>query len=1351
MRKWMRIVSFFLAVICFCVTPLGALAYGEDIVWFPGFTSSSTPRNYGGVHEPRINGEIIDTVTTDSYLGMCGEVFTMLPLPENMSRTFSIEDIGNKNITIYPVGDERADFSHMVPYTAVAEDGRYHRIYMMASSRTPMEWTEEEYQEWLDMAPLMLEYRDKYEAFSAELDNLYKAKAVEIGGYHPIYKRMLNCVLQRTLWDCVATNEMASFGVQLVPYTEETLRAYMKGEGPDPNGFYNDHLANDSNMRRIRSFTVDQWKEFLTTLGDYWYDFAENTRISDPVIVSYAIGPYQGVVDGDGHVTVTVPEDETLSDLGDPVIGVDGDLKVNLFGGDINDGKLMYGVTPWEPTAGILYDGVNVGGEDGMDCGVPLTKTWVVEIKRGEPTLQINSLQVRIGDRIYRGKIDHSEKKITLKLPNNTRLEELDFQISHTAETCEISQDYQTLTLKTGEKYRETYQLEITYGPSEECDLISYEIERNRAKINGTDVSITVPYGTDLDKAEPVIEISDGASIKEKPVRLAYDTPLSYVIAAESGVEKKYTVQIHETPAATGNQILSFSYGSVTADIDQDQGTIQMKVPAGTDIAHLRPTIGLSGFASVTPASGEAVDFTQPVEYTVTSQSGRSNTYRVTVTVDQTVQANPYKASMETLVSRIISRYRTQASTDWEWFDIGLYDHKQCGSGADLPAGFDLYQQVKELEVTKNTAMTEYARGILMLTALGVNASDLDLYGNGEPFTLITGGEVSNLVEGLYNYGGTYTINGPTFALLALDMGNYTVPDNAVWTREKLLEELLAGEFTMSYGLDMVGAVMYAIAPYQDDPVYGARVRARLEQGIELLCENLQPNYTFSSSMSGVNSETAGWIIAALCSMGIDCHTDPRFSDGNGKSVLTAYLDFADIQNGYFAHMEDSPKNPMATEQGCYVTQWYLEFLKKQEQNGAGTPCCAWYHRFDFGEPLSSEARIETFWLEGQEGVIDQEAGSILVTLPEGASLEGLTPRMELSKGAALLAPSLPVNFVKDIPQPFTVVAEDGQTKKVYSVTVTTDADVQGKGAELNLSTIVLKDQNQRTVEILDQEVQELADAVRIELTVAEGIDLTKLFLKAELSFGAVSDTDLTGSTLLDLSDWKNIIITSQDGEIRNTYQIRVQQERYAEITGFSLQVGDGVYPGTINGTNILVSGVPASADLTAAVPDITLAEGTTVCNPLPGIPQDFTSPVSYTVSGTGLKARTYTVTVVKEGGSSDPGPVPPAVSAKITAFTLLGEAGEINQETGRITVTLPEGTDVSHVRPQVETGSGCTVSPASGEVVDLRQPVTYIVTNGTETSHYTVVVVLEKKISQQLWEKLEENSNIVDHQVIRD
>ena len=54
--------------------------------------------------------------------------------------------------------------------------------------------------------------------------------------------------------------------------------------------------------------------------------------------------------------------------------------------------------------------------------------------------------------------------------------------------------------------------------------------------------------------------------------------------------------------------------------INQGRNTIQALVRPGADLSSVAPEVAVNDFSTVSPASGEAVDFSQPVIYTVTSQ-----------------------------------------------------------------------------------------------------------------------------------------------------------------------------------------------------------------------------------------------------------------------------------------------------------------------------------------------------------------------------------------------------------------------------------------------------------------------------------------------------------------------------------------------------------------------------------------------------------------------------------------------------------------------------------------------------------------------------------------------------------
>ena len=63
---------------------------------------------------------------------------------------------------------------------------------------------------------------------------------------------------------------------------------------------------------------------------------------------------------------------------------------------------------------------------------------------------------------------------------------------------------------------------------------------------------------------------------------------------------------------------------------------------------------------------------------------------------------------------------------------------------------------------------------------------------------------------------------------------------------------------------------------------------------------------------------------------------------------------------------------------------------------------------------------------------------------------------------------------------------------------------------------------------------------------------------------------------------------------------------------------------------------LPAETDVTQLVPSIVVSEGATV-EPASGVAQDFTNPVTYTVTAQNGTTAVYTVTVVVEGGDVEP------------------------------------------------------------------------------------------------------------------
>jgi len=91
-----------------------------------------------------------------------------------------------------------------------------------------------------------------------------------------------------------------------------------------------------------------------------------------------------------------------------------------------------------------------------------------------------------------------------------------------------------------------------------------------------------------------------------------------------------YTVSGLSTQA----EILGFTLPQQTgsAVINSGAATVSIEVAYGTDVTALVPTISVSPLATINPASGVARDFTNPVTYTVTSESTSQKVWTVTVT-----------------------------------------------------------------------------------------------------------------------------------------------------------------------------------------------------------------------------------------------------------------------------------------------------------------------------------------------------------------------------------------------------------------------------------------------------------------------------------------------------------------------------------------------------------------------------------------------------------------------------------------------------------------------------------------------------------------------------------------------
>jgi hypothetical protein len=218
---------------------------------------------------------------------------------------------------------------------------------------------------------------------------------------------------------------------------------------------------------------------------------------------------------------------------------------------------------------------------------------------------------------------------------------------------------------------------------------------------------------------------------------------------------------------------------------------------------------------------------------------------------------------------------------------------------------------------------TEYSRVILALTAIGKDPSHVVGY---------------NLLTPLGDYDQTIWqgVNGPIFALLALDSGKYGMPVNdkagRQATREMYVDQILSrqladGGFALSgtkADPGMTAMALQALSKYQDHKTVLEAI------GRALLClSTLQDGTGGFVGYEEETSESVAQAIVALGELGIALDDD-RFVK-NGASLLDHLLTYY-VKDGGFRHRADSTgPNQMATEQAFYALVSAQRSMKGEE------------------------------------------------------------------------------------------------------------------------------------------------------------------------------------------------------------------------------------------------------------------------------------------------------------------------------------------------------------------------------------------------------------------------------------
>lgn len=263
----------------------------------------------------------------------------------------------------------------------------------------------------------------------------------------------------------------------------------------------------------------------------------------------------------------------------------------------------------------------------------------------------------------------------------------------------------------------------------------------------------------------------------------------------------------------------------------------------------------------------------------------------------------------------------TAGTSGGEWVALGL---ARSGSISDTLAeqyAQAAYQYVKKKgsSTISDSKSTENSRMILALTSIGKDPSDVAGYDLLEPLADL-------------DYVKSQGINGPIFALIALDSHDYEIPKAVAGktqtTREALIDAILAAQLSdggwnvngNGADADMTAMAIQALAPYYSS---NAKVKSAVDDALKRLSKMQEVNGGYTS-WGTANAESVAQVIVALTSLGIDPASDGRFIK-NGYSTLDALATFYNDKGGFKHSQSDTTSsNGLATEQAYYaLASWY--------------------------------------------------------------------------------------------------------------------------------------------------------------------------------------------------------------------------------------------------------------------------------------------------------------------------------------------------------------------------------------------------------------------------------------------
>ncbi len=262
----------------------------------------------------------------------------------------------------------------------------------------------------------------------------------------------------------------------------------------------------------------------------------------------------------------------------------------------------------------------------------------------------------------------------------------------------------------------------------------------------------------------------------------------------------------------------------------------------------------------------------------------------------------------------LLDKSHSKYGDEWTLFTLAR-------SGADISkSDKDAYlasvrKVLEEDEKNPSLMTTDYARLAITLGSMGFDASTKANY---------------KLISKLYNDKRIEkaTANAAIFALIAIDTKSYDVPGDALWTREKLIEQILSyqsesGGFSLykggSGGVDITAMALQSLSPYYDT---NAKVKNAVDKALKYLENTMDATGSY-----GGNSCSDAQVLTSLSSLGIDAAKSEKFQ--KLKSNLVGNMEKYKAEGGFGIGI-GGEANDFANTQVTYSLNAYLRLVEKK-------------------------------------------------------------------------------------------------------------------------------------------------------------------------------------------------------------------------------------------------------------------------------------------------------------------------------------------------------------------------------------------------------------------------------------